>query len=55
MTTKNELYHTIWSETTCDGTKWLWIVDDEYCNVIASGIEDTEEIALNKIKEITGD
>jgi uncharacterized cupin superfamily protein len=52
---KNELYHTIWSETTCGETRWLWIVDDEYCNVVASGIEYTKEAALTKIKEITGE
>lgn len=47
--------YSIWTETTCDGTKWFWIVDKIKDNgeeeVEASGIEKTRKAAIKKIKK----
>lgn len=53
------LEYSFWTETTCDGTKYFWIIDeiqeegDE--KTIDSGIEDTEAKAFAQIRRYIPD
>ena len=51
--------YTLWTETTCDGTRYFWLVDEVFENgqekTVDSGIELTRKEALDKIKKYIPD
>lgn len=47
--------YSMWTETTCDGTRHFWIVDEVFDNgeekAVDSGIENSLKAAIKKIKK----
>ncbi|WP_421664558.1 hypothetical protein [Nitrospira sp. BLG_2] len=50
--------YSLWTKTTCDGTRYFWIVDEvneDDEQTIDSGIENTEAEALAKVRRYVPD
>ena len=52
------LAFSLWTETTCDGTRYFWLIDEvdgDKETTVDSGIEDTEAKALDQIRRYIPD